>query len=237
MTAIVGIQTSEGFAFGADGLTKNEHNQTICTETRKVFFASKLPDYNLAYAWCGHTGLNLQDGWFDFFETSAKVIEYLNTKDINGPSDRFFRVFSVLVRDHLVVRLGGITIPSQKFRLQSEVVACAAFMGYADGLPVAKKVFILHHNHQLEEPRLDDPTEFRFGVPLIMSGPDYLVHRDNEISRENAGSGVVTVEKCLKSFINMSRTESDPEYGGHIHIARITQNSKSWADDFAPMED
>ena len=118
MTAIAGVWTPKGFVLGADGLTKNEHGQTICEHTQKVFFASKAPDYNFAYAWCGNTALNLPNGWFDFFETSAEVVCYLASQTITGSADRFMHAFSVFVYDHLVVRLGGMTIPTQKFQLR-----------------------------------------------------------------------------------------------------------------------
>jgi hypothetical protein len=48
MTAIVGIETAEGFVLGADGLTVNQHNQEICAHTQKIFFAAKPREYSFA---------------------------------------------------------------------------------------------------------------------------------------------------------------------------------------------
>jgi hypothetical protein len=230
MTAIAGVWTPNGFVLGADGLTKNEHGQTICEHTQKIFFASKVPDYNLAYAWCGNTALNLPNGWFDFFETSADVVRYLASQTITGPADRFIRAFSVLVHDHLVVRLGGMMIPTQKFQLRDDLIACLSFMGFVDGTPIAKQVFFLHDKYQLESPRICDPEGLKPGLPLVISGPSSVLDRPRLSLVRDLQDGIRAVQNCIQECIDAPRMKNDPEYGGRIHIAIVTLDKTDWAE-------
>jgi hypothetical protein len=237
MTAIVGIQTSEGFAFGADGLTKNELDQTISIQTRKVFFATKPPDYNFAYAWCGRTALNLRDGfylrdgWFDFFETSANVLDTM--RECSFPISLFFDLFANEVFARLASRLNGNVLPAEYFQLTDELLACACFAGYLNGTPVVKQILFNQRNHQLQSPILHDPNEFSFGKTYTFCGPPDQDNSDVQLVFD-LGKGIQAVGARIQECIQAPRGNGDLEYGGCIHIAKVTHGTAAWADGFAP---
>jgi hypothetical protein len=236
MTAIVGIQTVDGFALGADGLTVDGLGWVLCKQTQKIFLACKPPEYSLAYGWTGATNLKLPDGWFSFIDTGREVIEWLKNYTISRDNDVFFHAFSGQIFQRFAARLRDFYIPPQSYPRKDEMIACAFFVGYLHGMPIARNVMFLQRDYYLRTPEISNiEADFRFGRPCVFSGLRVSLENPYLSPEPDMPSGVSCIAAALRECIDKSTDESP--FDGRIHIAQITQDTTRWADGFAPMGD
>ncbi len=135
-------------------------------------------------------GLGNAHGVFSFIETANSVIEDLQGYTITGPPDRFFRAFACRIRTRLTEHFGGRTIPDAGLQIP-EMIACFSFVGYADGVAVAKQVLYLHSDYQLVCPYIFGDTH---RIIFFLGGHDLEMAEVARILRER---GIPFVDRGL----------------------------------------
>jgi hypothetical protein len=226
MTAIVTVQTPEGYILAADG--RQRQGAITNDETVKIFHSST---HNSEVAWAcyglvSYPAPALNGGCLDAVESLRNV-----TKDKNLVAHDFSSL------EEYAMKLGEfLHFALVKF----SPVACypeeyfpgVVFVGYVNGKPERAKVEIRHSGSRWVTPSLANFPAHPCGL-AIGHGPEMVLHgMDNSemlYTPQSVGEGVKLAESYIEICIaNNQRCDECKDIGGRIHIAAVTPSGYEW---------
>lgn len=226
MTAIVAVNTPEGYILAADG--RQMHGASFDDETVKIYHSSSR---NSEVAWAcyglvSYPAPALNCGYLDAVEGLRAV-----TKDRKLAEQEFSSLeeYAMKLGEFLHFALVNFS-PVACYR--EEYFPGVVFVGYLNGKPERAKVEIRHSGCQWLDPSLANFSTHPCGL-AIGYGPEMVLHGMENSEMLDTPKSLDDGEKLAESYIeiciaNNLKFEECKDIGGRIQIAAVTPSGFEW---------
>jgi len=226
MTAIASAFTSEGFVIGADGRQLGK-DKKIFTESSQKIFNFKHRHVNVAYAWCGETGVvnESNEVLYDLYAITrvalSSAVQVAGKQFASLIQQSCVGIYDGIIKSPVVRQItNSDSLPESKTRM--------LLNGYFDGQPFMAEFYVR------ETDRIRVQAE-----RVLMPIPSPTRNLFNGCTRQNKTYENVlptTTSEALKlvsDYIQECIDNSDPDcfvVGGHRHIAHLSSDGFYWVD-------
>ena len=226
MTAIASAFTSEGFVIGADGRQLGKDKE-IFTESAQKIFDLNYRHVDVAYAWCGETGVvnESTEVIYDLYAITrvalSSAVQLAGRQFPSFIQQSCTGIYEGIIKSPVVRQItNSDSLPEAKARM--------LLNGYFDGQPFMTQF------HVRETDRIRVQAE-----RVLMPIPAPTRNLFNGCTRQNKKYESVlpttTLEalKLVSDYIQECIDNSDADcsgIGGHRHIAHLTPDGFYWVD-------